>query len=334
MIRLLYGRLRAEAAAAFGPPWLALRARGPAAFPLALGCAGLVALFGAIQHTGPGWWFVEHVADVFQELPLGVILLRLPLSMFAPAPDLPAWGAALQVLVVFGVCEVRLGRARTLVTALCVNSLTTLAAWVMIVVGLHLGVGTPQVDAYELDTGPSTVVVALSVYAALACRAYLLLGATVASMAAEATAQPNLAGREHLVALALGALAFAIGERIRPSGAPRVPEPRGTPGPAGLRRDGAYEHAGSTDAASTHRANWNTVFVFKNGIFKNSAFKNTVLKNRAYKHTACRNAARGMGARGMGAREAFGGPAPSGPTGGSPPPPGAGAARRRPGFRP
>jgi len=239
VIRLIYGRLRVEAAAVFGPPWLALRARGPAAFPLALGCAGLVALFGVIQHTGPGWWFVEHTADVFQALPLGVILLRLPLSMFAPAPDLPAWGAALQVLVVFGVCEIRLGRARTLITALCVNSLTTLAAWIMIVVGLHLGLGTPQIDAYELDTGPSTVVVALSVYAALLCRAYLLLGATVASMATEAVVLPNLAGREHLVAIGLGALAFAVGERIRPAGAARVPESRGTPGPADLRRGGA-----------------------------------------------------------------------------------------------
>lgn len=221
----MFGRLRAEAAAVFGPPWLALRARGPAAFPLALGCAGLVALFGLIQHTGPGWWLVEHVAAVFQALPLGVILLRLPLSMFAPAPDLPAWGATLQVLVVFGVCEIRLGRVRTLVTALCVNGLTTLAAWIMIVVGLHFTLGTPQLDAYQLDTGPSTVVVALSVYVALLCRAYLILGAMAAAMAAEAAALPNLAGREHLVALALGALAFAIGERVRPTAA--SPRPTG-----------------------------------------------------------------------------------------------------------
>ena len=291
MIRLVYGRLRAEAAAVFGPPWLALRARGLAAFPLALGCAGLVALFGVIQHTGPGWWFVEHTANVFQALPLGVILLRLPLSMFAPAPDLPAWGAALQVLVVFGVCEIRLGRARTLITALCVNSLTTLAAWVMIVVGLHLGLGTPQIDAYELDTGPSTVVVALSVYAALLCRAYLLLGATVASMATEAVVLPNLAGREHLVAIGLGALAFAVGERIRPAGAARVPESRGAPGSAGLRR-GGY-HPGARRRSTL---------------------------------------------RGIGTREAFGNTAPhgppDGPTGGSPPPPGSGAVRPRPGCRP
>ena len=301
----------------FGPPWSLLRARGPAAFPLALGCAGLVVLFGLIQHTGPGWWFVEHVANVFQALPLGVILLRLPLSMFAPAPDLPAWGAALQVLVVFGVCEIRLGRARTLATALCVNSLTTLAAWVMIVVGLHLDLGTPQIDAYELDTGPSTVVVALSVYAALLCRAYLLLGATALSMAAEAVALPNLAGREHLVALALGALAFAVGERIRPAGAPRVPESRGTPGAAGPRRGRAL--TGTVDKNATH---------------ENTAHKNSTRKNDAHKNDAHKNTAHRIGLRGFGVREAFGGPAPPGPTGGSPPPPGSGAARPRPGSLP
>jgi hypothetical protein len=231
MVRLVYGRLRAEVVAVFGPPWPNAHGRGPVAalsavlfaIPLALACAATVALFGLIQHTGPGLWFVEHVAGVYQALPLGLILLRLPLSMFAPAPDLPAWGATLQVLVVFGVCELRLGRARTLITALCVNGLTTLAAWIMIVVGSHLALGTPQIDAYELDTGPSTVVVALSVYAGLACRAYLILGVTVAAMAGEAAALPNLAGREHLVALALGALAFAIGERIRPLGRSAAP---------------------------------------------------------------------------------------------------------------
>jgi hypothetical protein len=305
VIRLVYGRLRAEVAAVFGPPWLALRARGPAAFPVALGCAGLVALFGLIQHTGPGWWFVEHTADVFQALPLGVILLRLPLSMFAPAPDLPAWGAALQVLVVFGVCEIRLGRTRTLVAALCVNSLTTLAAWVMIVVGLHLTLGTPQIDAYELDTGPSTVVVALSVYAALLCRAYLILGVTIAALGSEAAALPNLAGREHLVALALGALAFAVGERIRPTGPPRIPGRRGMSEPYGARESSAEENRAEGNGAE------------ENGAHEGNSHEDRTHESNAGEAGAC----------GAGAREAFGRPAP---TGGSPRLPGSGAARPRP----
>lgn len=213
MAQFGYARLRAEVGAVLGPAWRALRADRLSAFPVALTCTGLVGLFALIQHTTAGWWVVEHCAGVYQALPLPLILLRLPLSMFAPAPDLPAWGAMLQVLVVFGLSEVHLGRVRTLITAVCVNSLTTVSARIMVIVGLHLAIGTPQVDQYELDTGPSTVVVALSIYVALKCRAYLVLVITAAAMAGEAIALPNLAGREHLVALGLGVAAYLVGER-------------------------------------------------------------------------------------------------------------------------
>ena len=212
-------RLRAEASRLLGPPAQALRAEGLAAFPVTLACTALIGLFAVIQHSAPGWWLVEHVAGVYQALPLPPILLRLPLSMLAPAPDLPAWGAMLQVLVVFGFSEIHLGRLRTLVTAVCVNGLTTIAARIMVIIGLHLAIGTPQVDQYVLDTGPSTVVVALSVYVALKCRAYLVVGVTVAALVGETVALPNLAGREHLVALALGGLAYLIGERLLPRAA-------------------------------------------------------------------------------------------------------------------
>jgi hypothetical protein len=216
MLQAAVARLRLEAAAVLRPPWRALRAGGLRAFPVTLTCTALIALFALIQHTVTGWWLVEHSAGVYQALPLPLILLRLPLSMFAPAPDLPAWGAMSQVLIVFGFSEIHLGRLRTLVIAICVNGLTTVSARIMVVVGLHWAIGTPQVDQYELDTGPSTVVVALSVYVALICRAYVLLAITGAAMAAEAVALPNLAGREHLVALGLGAAAYLLGERFQP----------------------------------------------------------------------------------------------------------------------
>jgi hypothetical protein len=213
--QLAYSRLRAEAAAVLGPPWRVLRADKLTAFPIAVSCTALIGAFALIQHTTAGWWIVEHIAGVYQALPLPLILLRLPLSMLAPAPDLPAWGAMLQVLVVFALSEVHLGRMRTLITAVCVNGLTTVSARIMVIVGLHLAIGTPQVDQYELDTGPSTVVVALSIYVALKCRAYLVLTITAAAMGGEAIALPNLAGREHLVALGLGVAAYLIGERRR-----------------------------------------------------------------------------------------------------------------------
>jgi hypothetical protein len=224
-------RLRSEVAAVLGPPWRALRKNGrrtspailafPRTFPLALTCTAIIGVFALVQHTSTGWWLVEHVAGVYQALPLPLILLRLPLSMFAPAPDLPAWGAMVQVLIVFGFSEIHLGRVRTLVTAICVNGLTTVSARIMVIVGLHLSIGTPQVDQYELDTGPSTVVVALAIYVALARRAYILLAITTGAMAAEVVVLPNLAGREHLVALALGAAAYLIGERVPSHGTRR-----------------------------------------------------------------------------------------------------------------
>ncbi|MBS2966813.1 hypothetical protein KGA66_27500 [Actinocrinis puniceicyclus] len=214
MAPLVYTRLRAEAVSVLSPPYQALRASGLSAFPLTLICTALIGVLALVQHTAAGWWVVERVAGVYQALPLPLILLRLPLSMLAPAPDLPAWGAMLQVLVVFGLGEAHLGRRRALIVAVCVNGLTTVSARIMVIVGLHLAIGTPQVDQYELDTGPSTVVVALSIYVAFKCRAYLMLTITAAAMAGEAVALPNLAGREHLVALGLGVAAYLVGERV------------------------------------------------------------------------------------------------------------------------
>lgn len=202
-----------------------LRAQGWRAAPFALCSSALVTAFALLQHTNAGWSFVEHVAAVYQALPIWLIVLRLPLSMFAPAPDLPAWGAVAQVLVVFAAAEIQLGRWRTLLVAVCTNALTTLSARLMWWAGAMLGVGTPQIDAYELDTGPSTVVVALAVYVLLRRRAYLLASATAGAMALETVLLPNLAGREHLVAIGLGAAAFILGDRLPVALRDRRPSP-------------------------------------------------------------------------------------------------------------
>jgi hypothetical protein len=214
LVLLLPRALHGEFERVLRPMAAAVRARGWRAAPIACCSAGLVTAFALLQHTNAGWSFVEHVAAVYQALPIWLIVLRLPLSMFAPAPDLPAWGAVAQVLVVFGAAEIQLGRWRTLLVAVCTNALTTLSARLMWWAGSMLGVGTPQIDAYELDTGPSTVVVALAVYVLLRRRAYLLLSATVGAMALETVLLPNLAGREHLVAIGLGIAAFLLGDRL------------------------------------------------------------------------------------------------------------------------
>jgi hypothetical protein len=208
----------------FRPVAVELRARGWRAIPFSLFSAALITAFALLQHTNWGWWLVVHVAAVYQALPIWLILVRLPLSMFAPAPDLPAWGAVAQVLVVFAVAEVQLGRWRTFLVGVCTNALTTLSARLMWVLGAALGVGTPQIDAYELDTGPSTVVVALSVYVLLKCRAYTLLSVTVLAMGLETVLLPNLAGQEHLVAVGLGVAAYLLGDRLPVALRERAPQ--------------------------------------------------------------------------------------------------------------
>jgi hypothetical protein len=117
-----------------------------------------------------------------------------------------------------------LGRGRTFLVAVCTNALTTLSARLMWWIGSALGVGTPQIDAYELDTGPSTVVVALSVYVLLRCRAYTMLSVTVLAMGLETVLLPNLAGQEHLVAVGLGVAAYLLGDRLPVALRERAPQ--------------------------------------------------------------------------------------------------------------
>ena len=71
-------------------------------------------------------------------------------------------------------------------------------------------IGTPEIDNWQLDTGPSVAVVALLVYLALRLRTYWIVAVTAVSMGGEAAILPNLAGREHLVAISLGFLTYFV----------------------------------------------------------------------------------------------------------------------------
>ena len=74
------------------------------------------------------------VAGVHQAEPLWEVLLQLPLSMFAPAPMLPAWGAMLQVALAFGISECWLGWRRMVMIAVLTSAITSMAARVMVFV--------------------------------------------------------------------------------------------------------------------------------------------------------------------------------------------------------
>ena len=145
-----------------------------------------VSWLGGVE-AGQAWW---------------VALLRTPFSLFVPAPDLPVWGALLQVLLVFGVAELVLGRKWLLLVAYA----GTLAGTGFARLGVALGPDVPVLGlgagvAAEPDTGPSAAVVALVLAVAWRYRAYAVGAVLFCVMSAETVVADNLAGKEHVAAL-------------------------------------------------------------------------------------------------------------------------------------
>ncbi|GAA3849869.1 hypothetical protein GCM10023084_00200 [Streptomyces lacrimifluminis] len=186
---------------------LYLAVRGPLlrrrwrALPMTLGVVCLTALVHFAQNQSWGYRFVQDIGAVRAEEPLLVALLRTPLSLFVPAPDLPVWGALAQLLIVFGLAEICLGRWRTLLIAYVATLTGTLYARVGIAVGPAGFLGLPGTDAQVVDTGPSAAVVGLAVFLGWRYRAYVTAGAVIVAMVVEVILKDNLAGKEHLAAI-------------------------------------------------------------------------------------------------------------------------------------
>jgi hypothetical protein len=183
-----------------------------ASVPLAAAATFLILLFSIVQHLPGGERFVNQVGVVRAALPLDVSLLRTPLSLYVPALDLPVWGALAQVLLVFGVAEIVLGRKVTLLVAYACTLAGTLFARVGVELGPDHLFGFEPWVAHIRDTGPSAAVVALGVVIAWKVRAWFTGGAVIATMVGEAVVLPNLAGLEHVVALLTAVLIAATGE--------------------------------------------------------------------------------------------------------------------------
>ncbi|MER5639594.1 hypothetical protein ABT095_21880 [Kitasatospora sp. NPDC002227] len=177
-----------------------------AAIPLATAATILILVFSIVQHLPGGERFVTHLGVVKAGEPLGVELLRTPLSLYVPALDLPVWGALAQVLLVFGVAEIVLGRRLTLLVGYACTLAGTLFARIGVALGPDHIFGFPKWVAYVRDTGPSAAVVALAVVIAFRVRAWWTGGAVLLSMGIEAVLKPNLAGLEHIVALVFAVL--------------------------------------------------------------------------------------------------------------------------------
>ncbi|MEU8776130.1 hypothetical protein [Streptomyces sp. NPDC048606] len=190
------------------------------AVPMTLGAVALTSVFQLVQNTSWGFQPVQDLGSVKAVDPLWLALLRTPLSLFVPALDLPVWGALAQILLVFGIAEICIGWWRTLV----IGYLATLAGTTYARIGLALGpdhpFGLPDSDRIVNDTGPSAAVVGLAVYVCWRYRAYLTGALVVLAMIGEILVKDNLAGKEHLAAIAavlLLCVAQAKWEASRPA---------------------------------------------------------------------------------------------------------------------
>ncbi|MEV0490245.1 hypothetical protein [Streptomyces atratus] len=172
------------------------------AVPMTLAAVGLTALLQAVQNQPWGFGPVQALGSVRAEDTLWAALLRTPLSLFVPALDLPVWGALAQVLVVFGTAEICLGRRRTLLIAYVATLAGTVYARTGVAVGPDGLFGLPASDAQVVDTGPSAAVVGLAVYLCHAYRAWHTGAVVIAVMVIEVIFKNNLAGKEHLAAIA------------------------------------------------------------------------------------------------------------------------------------
>ncbi|MEU0024178.1 hypothetical protein [Streptomyces sp. NPDC006335] len=187
-----------------------LRRRGWRAVPLALTAVGLTAALHFVHNQSWGYDLVQDAGAVRAADPLWTALLRTPLSLFVPALDLPVWGALAQILFVFGIAEICLGRWRTLTLAYTATLAGTLYARVGVWLGPDSPLGLPASDAHVVDTGPSAAVVGLAVFLGWRYGARFTAAAVIAAMVAEVLVKENLAGKEHLAAIAAMLLVCAI----------------------------------------------------------------------------------------------------------------------------
>lgn len=200
------GRLTRLARTEWGPLYATVREgvaeRRWRAAPMTLAAVCLTALLQYVQNQPWGYQFVQNIGSVRADDPLWLALLRTPLSLFVPALDLPVWGALAQILLVFGIAEICLGWWRTLVIGYAATLAGTLYARVGIEWGPGSPLGLPASDARVIDTGPSAAVVGLAVYVCWRYRAWFTAGLVIAVMVAEVVVKNNLAGKEHLAAIA------------------------------------------------------------------------------------------------------------------------------------
>ncbi|MGW2416064.1 hypothetical protein ACWCV5_28390 [Streptomyces tubercidicus] len=180
----------------------ALAASRLRAIPMTLTAVALTLVFQFVQNQDWGYQAVQNIGSVQADEHLWLALLRTPLSLFVPALDLPVWGALAQILVVFGIAEICVGRRLLLAVAYLATLAGTMYARIGIWIGPVSPVGLPDSDKYVTDTGPSAAVVGLAVFVCWRYRAWFTCAAVVVAMVVEVVSiKNNLAGKEHVAAV-------------------------------------------------------------------------------------------------------------------------------------
>ncbi|MEU7581906.1 hypothetical protein AB0B50_30410 [Streptomyces sp. NPDC041068] len=190
-------------------PCRRLLERGPLGVSLALFATVAVIGLHEFQQTAVGADVVRVLSEVRADQPLWLSLIRTPVSVFVPAVDLAVWGGLPRLFLSFALAELLFGRARALVVAYAVTLAGTLGARVMVALGPDR-LGLPADAAHAVDTGASAAIVGLFAYTAVRMRAPLLFLAAVVPTVAGSIAEPNLAGREHLIAVAVAMALAAV----------------------------------------------------------------------------------------------------------------------------
>ncbi|MFE9169156.1 hypothetical protein ACFYNZ_06450 [Streptomyces kebangsaanensis] len=195
--------LRGEWHAMVVDPVRRLTHRGLSGLVLAFVAAFGVIFFHEVAQRPAGETAVRLLGGVQGDLPLWLALLRTPVSLYVPALDLPVWAGITQLFLAFALAELTLGRGRTLFVSYAATLAGTLTVRVMIAAGPGWwGLGLPPEAGQVLDTGPSAAVVGLFTYLSVVRRAPVVFFLTGGSMVVESVVVPNLAGREHLIAVA------------------------------------------------------------------------------------------------------------------------------------
>ncbi|OKH99048.1 hypothetical protein A6A06_26000 [Streptomyces sp. CB02923] len=206
-----------------GPTWAALCRRRLAAVPLTAVSVVLVIAFHALALTDAGERFVWSLAGVRADVPPWLVLLRLPLSLFARAPGLPWWGALAQVIVIFGAAECVLGTVRTATVSLTVTAAATFFARFLLALGPGHPLAVPPAEATLADTGPSAAVVGLLICTGWACRVPVLVVGTALAFSLECVLTSTLSSRAHLGGIAAALLCAAVVCRPQVRTAPLSP---------------------------------------------------------------------------------------------------------------